>query len=341
MQQNGVELHGHHDGLERLANVGGRGEAGRRLLLQAAEDDAFKLDWKMWRYLADRGRFGKLDGANALKVGRIGAMEGMAAGGKLIEDQAEGEDVGLDAGLAGDELLRRHVGDGAAASGVGGARVGRVALAVGPGGIELGLVRSQPTGEAEVENFDEAAIGEHDVGGLEVAMEDAQIVRGGEAVRDLDARRERELQACRSLGDDLVERLAGDVLHDDVGFFAVAGVGWSYAYLVDGADVGVVDGRGQPGFAKLRGAHLLDGQVAALQQLEDNGALEEGVVRQVDHAAAARADLANEFVLLDDASLHASIIASRELGKMNAGRGGVSNRLPEDSIDSICGQYPV
>ena len=68
----------------------------------------------------------------------------MAAGGEFVEDEAEGEDVGLDAGLAGDELLGRHVGDGAAARGVGGAGdgLGRAdfALVDGAGGVEVGLV---------------------------------------------------------------------------------------------------------------------------------------------------------------------------------------------------------
>jgi hypothetical protein len=49
--------------------------------------------------------------------------------------------------------------------------------------------------------------------------------------------------------------------------------------------------------------------VAALEELEDDGALEEGVVREVDDAAAAGADLADELVLLDLASLHEFIIA--------------------------------
>jgi hypothetical protein len=101
-----------------------------------------------------------------------------------------------------------------------------------------------PAGEAEVEDLDEAAVGEHDVGGLEVAVEDAQVVGCREAVRGLDAGGEDELEAGWTFGDELVERLAGDVLHDDVGFFAVAAFFGGYAYVVDGADVGVVDGGG-------------------------------------------------------------------------------------------------
>ncbi len=75
-------------------------------------------------------------------------------------------------------------------------------------------------------------------------------------------------EAGGALGDELVERLAGDVLHDDVGFFGVTGFCGSLADVVDGADVGVIDGGGETGFAELGGAHLLDGEVAALEELE-------------------------------------------------------------------------
>jgi len=160
------------------------------------------------------------------------------------------------------------------------------------GGIEVGLVHVEAAGEAEVEYLDEAAIGEHDVGGLEVAVEDAELVRGGEAVGDLDTGGERELQAGGALGDDLVERLAGDVLHDNVGLVLSAGLGGCLADVVDGGDVGVVDGGGEAGLAQLRGADLLQRERAALEQLEDDGTLQERVGGQVDDARAAGADLA-------------------------------------------------
>ena len=66
---------------------------------------------------------------------------------------------------------------------------------------------------------------------------------------------------------------------------------------------------GETGLAKLGGAHLLDGEVAALEELEDDGTLEEGVVGEVHDSAAACADLADKLVLLDYAALHEFIIA--------------------------------
>ena len=204
----------------------------------------------------------------------------MASADQLVEDQAERKNIRLHAGAAGDELLRRHVCDGASTRGVGGLKRGG-GCGGRAGGIEVRLVWIELAGQAKVENLDEAAVGEHDVGRLQVAMEDAELVRGGEAVGDLDAGGEHKLQAGRPLGDYLVQRLAGDVLHDDVGFGlfllaagATAGLRGSLAYIVDRCDVRVIDGRGQTGLAELRGAHLLQRQRAALEQLDDDGPLQ-------------------------------------------------------------------
>lgn len=264
-------MHRHHDGLEGFADFGSGAEAGGGLFFETMEDDGLKFDGKGWGYFAQWRRFGELDGADGLKLGGVGAVEGMSAGGELVEDEAEGEDVGLDAGLAGNELLGGHVGDSAATRGVGGAwnGLGRTDFAFvdGAAGIELGLIGAEAASKAEVEDLDEAAVGEHDVGGLEVAMEDSEQVGGGEAVGDLNAGGEDQLEAGGALVDEFVEGLAGDVLHDDVGFFAGAAFGGGFADVIDGADVGMVDGGGEAGFTKLGGAHLLGGEVAAFEEL--------------------------------------------------------------------------
>ena len=304
-------MEGLHHGAQAFAHIGGGGEAGGRLLLQAAQDHGFKLDGQVGHDFAEVGRVGELGGANGLELGCVGTVEGMAAAGELVKDEAESEDVGLDGGAAGDELLGGHVGDGAALGGVG--CLGRERrVAAGSGGVKVGLVAAELTGKAKVEDLDEAAVGEHDVGGLEVAMEDADQVRGGEAVGDLDAGRKDKLQTGGALGDDLVQGLAGNVLHDDVGFVllaAGAGLGGSFADVVDGADVGVVDGGGEAGLAELGGTYLLERLRAALEQLEDDGPLQEVVRGQIDDAAAAGADFADELVVPDCAALHTLIIA--------------------------------
>ena len=242
------------------------------------------------RDVVEGRRIDELNGADGLELVAVGAGEGMAAAGEFIEDDAEGPEVGLHTALAGDELLGGHVGDGAAARGVGGD--GRAGFPAGSfGGVEVGFFGRQAAGEAEVENLGQAAIGEHDVGGLEVAMEDAEGVGGGEAVGDLDADGEDELQAGGAFGDELIEGLAGDVLHDDEGFLAF------FADFVDGADVGVLDGGGHARFAQDGGAHLFEGERAALEDFEHDGAHELGVVGEVDDAAAAGSQFADQLIV--------------------------------------------
>jgi len=96
-------------------------------------------------------------------------------------------------------------------------------------------------------------------------MEDAEGVSGLKAVGNLDSDREHELQAGRPTGDEPVERLPGDVLHDDVALIA------AFADFVDGADVGVLDGGGEPGFAQYGGTELLCGEDAGAQDLSTTG----------------------------------------------------------------------
>ena len=96
----------------------------------------------------------------------------------------------------------------------------------------------------------------------------------------------------------------------------------------------MVDGGGQARLAELGGAHLFDGEVAALKELQDYGTLEQGVGGEVDDAAAACADLAEEFVLLDDASLHKLIIASCGVWMICGMVGEFSQRRRGDAADA-------
>ena len=139
------------------------------------------------------------------KSGASGRWKGWRPVAELVEDEAKSEDVGLNRRLAGDELLGGHVSDSSATSGIGGTERGKISSVCGPGGIKVCLVEREATGEAEVEDLDEAAIGEHDIGGLKVAMKDAKGMCGRETVRDLDPSRENELEAGRTFGNELVE----------------------------------------------------------------------------------------------------------------------------------------
>ncbi len=99
-------------------------------------------------------------------------------------------------------------------------------------------------------------------------MKDAEGVRRLQAIGNLDADGEQKLRSGRATLDELIERLAGHILHDDVAL--VAGL----AHFVDGADVGVLDGGGEAGFAQDGGAELLRREQAGAQNFEHDGALQ-------------------------------------------------------------------
>ncbi len=119
------------------------------------------------------------------------ALERALAGEDLVEHQAERVDVAARRDLAACQLLRRHVGGRAGAD-----RFARDAR------------------QAEVGEADLAGAVEHDVRGLEIAVDDVALVRGGEAGADLPRDLERALLGESSdAPQQRREILAVDVLH--------------------------------------------------------------------------------------------------------------------------------
>ena len=127
------------------------------------------------------------------------------------------------------ELFGRHVGDVP--------RLDPVAGQVGAGQL----------GDAEVDDLGLAARRDHDVGRLDVAVDDAGVVGSGEPACDLRAEGDDALDRQRPALDVLLERLALVAGHDDE-HPAVDGL----VDVVDGADVRVVERRGGLGFLTKR-----------------------------------------------------------------------------------------
>jgi hypothetical protein len=143
------------------------------------------------------------------------AAEGHPTGEQLVDDDPERVDVRPLVELDRVELLRAHVVDRAHGPSV--VRHPRMGFALG---------------DAEVHHPDDASRVAHEVGGLQVAMDDAGVVDRGETFRDL----ERDLEAVFPLErSDLVQRRleVGSIheLHDDEGNVPVLVV------LVDAAHV--------------------------------------------------------------------------------------------------------
>ena len=93
-------------------------------------------------------------------------------------------------------------------------------------------------GQAEVQDLDPPVAGDEEVLGLEVAVDDALGVRGGEPPRDLDRVVERLAQRQRAARHALAQRLAFEQLGDHVRRAVVR------ADVVDGEDVRVVERAG-------------------------------------------------------------------------------------------------
>ena len=162
-----------------------------------------------------------------------------------------------------------------------------------PGGL-----RALDLREAEVEDLGLPARGHEDVGGLEVAVDDALRVGRLEGVRDLDPEVEERAELERPLPDPLRERLPLEQLHGDEVLPLVL------LDRVDRADAGVVEGRGGAGLAleALEGRRVL--RQLHRQELERDVAAELRVLGLVHDAHAAAAELPGDLVVGDGLADH-------------------------------------
>src|SRR2546422_218557 len=210
----------------------------QRILREAAADDGLKVCWDVRVELVDGARLVMDDFVEEIHVRITG--EGGMSGEHLVEDQPEGENVRPGIYLLSHRLFGRHVGHGTHGDPLdrdpgGGGGGGRAALG------------SQEFGEAEVHDLRVAARSQNDVGGFDVSVDHVVGVRFAQGVRDLDGDVEGlpELQGTRA--EPLAQCRPLDVLHgDDV--LAV-----HLFQAVDGGNVGVIQGRGDPRFTKQAG----------------------------------------------------------------------------------------
>ncbi len=272
--------------LELVAQVAGRGHAVAGLLLQAVAEEAVEgpgqagveLDGRERLVLEDRGD----------PLGPRPAAEGEPARRPLEEDDAEREDVGAVVERLAPQLLRRHVGDRPGEVGVDRRRRPVVVPAE-----ELGQGQEDP-GQAEVQDLERPRRVDHDVHGLEVAVDDAPGVGGGDGVGqghgDLEEAVERDAAGL----DELRQGLAVDELHGE----EARSLG-----LVDGEDgddVGMAQGGDGLGLALEEGPPLGVGDGAAGQELDGHVAVELEVAGLPDDAHAALAELLDEAVVAED-----------------------------------------
>ena len=122
-------------------------------------------------------------------------------------------------------------------------------------------------------------------------MNDAFAMGGVERIGNFDAQREDGLEFHGAPGDQVLERGAVEEFHDEEGASGVL------ADVVDGADVGMIQGGSGFGFA----AETFEG-LAVLREIvgkefEGDEAAEASVFRFVDHAHAAATELFDDPVM--------------------------------------------
>ena len=163
------------------------------------------------------------------------------AGGHLVEHRAKREEVGARIESFGADLLGRHVGDGAKSR----AGTGEVVWLKQDAGqsiagfeAHLGTIRGRDFGQAEIENLGVAAFGDEDVGGFDVAMDDAFCVGGVECVGDFRGKRKKKIGLEGLAGDSLFESYAVQKFHGEIGAATLE------PDFINSADVGMVEGGG-------------------------------------------------------------------------------------------------
>ncbi len=143
-----------------------------------------------------------------------------------------------------------------------------------------------------------AVPGDHDVVGLDVAVEDARVVGLGQPLGDLEGDLDGAQEVELAVGDEPADGPAVDVLHGD------EEVPVDLVDVVDLGDGRMGDGRGRAGLEKQPAPPLGVGHQAGGDHLEGDQAVEAGVPGPVDDAHAALAELGLDPVVLEDCSDH-------------------------------------
>ena len=236
-------------------------------------------------------------------------VERERAGGHLVKHHPEGPDVAPGVGgLAAKDLGRgvMHRSD----------ERPRLRERAPRRGAFLRAGVGHELGQAEVEDLDPRR-GDHDVGALQVAMDDALLVGVLESRGDLETVTNGIGGRQRPRGDGLLERAAGDVLHGDKGRPVFL------ADLMDDADVRMAEGGCHPGLAEETGAVVGIADEIGREEFDRDGPLELKVLRLEDQSHPAPADLPDHPVFsVDDPSARGSGSPDRDRPGMEGRRAG-------------------
>jgi len=224
---------------------------------------------------------------------RVDARERRLAGQAFVQHRSQGEQIAARRERRIARLFGRHIGWRAQyrALGGGGSADCRAVL------VRLSRLLVQ-LGQPEIQHLHLAALVDDDVGGLDVAMDDAAAMRFAERLRHflgdahgLQHRHAAALQQVREI-------FAGHQFHDEEGL-AAGGL----AIVVDAGDVGVIQGGSGARLAQEAGAvGFVLGRRAG--EFDGHAARQVGVFREVNHPHSAASQLAENPVMRDGLPYH-------------------------------------
>ena len=221
------------------------------------------------------------------------SAECLTTGRHFVEHGAKAEQISACIHFLAPSLLGRHVDYRAHRH----ARAGEV-FGVNRRRGRLMQVRSEPRTRsqlrhAEVQNLGVASFDHEDVRGLDVAMDDALRMRRVQRVSNLNRQLEQHLCFEPLAVDSMLERLTLQQLHDDEPLALVL------ADLVNGTDVGMIEGGGGPSLALKTFEDLWILGDALVQKFKRDETAEAGVFGLVDHTHTAAADFFQNAVMRD------------------------------------------
>ena len=144
--------------------------------------------------------------------------------------------------------------------------------------------------EPEVEHLHRAVTADLDVGGLQIAMDDALLVRRFERLGDLSGDRQRLVDRDRAVGDPLGQIVALDQFHHE------GVVARGFLDRIDGGDVGMIQRRERLRLALEPRQALEIGRERVGKDLDGDLATERRVRRSVHLPHAPFADRRSNFV---------------------------------------------
>jgi hypothetical protein len=256
-----------------------------RRLLERATHDPLNAVWNRSADVTELRRIVLQNCCHGLSSGV--APEGPLPGHHLVEHGTEAEDVRTMIDVAATYLFRRHVADGAQHQTWFGAanhrRHHRCRAA-------SRLAERDRLRQAEIEDLDAGVSRDEDVLRFQVAMNDAFLMRRGQAARDLHRDVDRAPRRQRSLRQPVAKRLAIEQLRDDEPQTALV------ADVIQREDIRMVQGRDGAGLLFEPAQSIAIRCDRCGKNLDGDVAMEAGVTSAIDFAHPAGTDRGGDLV---------------------------------------------